>query len=304
MHLYFFLGVDPAPSEGGRSDDGAMVAAAAWPKYGASAGRDPDLLPDNAADWNWGVCRAQRLTFKEKLGVREWSGLIHQWHGAYSFAGIGLDPQGGGTFIERELIKDRQLLNGHERETKPIADVETSAGKIVRADFILHMLRPSNAGVKEVFQGPSQSGNHNDNLYGQGRLDLDNREIMFPPRTLWWLKEAREQMLAWSPEKRSTLKEIDAMREQLMAIEFETDSKGVAVMTRQNSRFWFSRKKKDLVLALLNARVAFRIWLKLGRRWAERNPEDGEGSLVWAGGGRAAPDMGDLVIEEMASLGG
>jgi hypothetical protein len=71
-HVYFFEGIDPAPSESHKSDDGALVVGCAQPR------RLPEkLLPDgqteplsdNAADWHFDFVYARRLTWKQKASV-------------------------------------------------------------------------------------------------------------------------------------------------------------------------------------------------------------------------------------------
>ena len=78
--VFFFEGIDPAPSEGHRSDHGAMVVSAATPRvwsYGdVPEGRTSDVvLPVNSGDWFFDPVYARVITHREKASARQWSAV-------------------------------------------------------------------------------------------------------------------------------------------------------------------------------------------------------------------------------------
>src|ERR1035441_9105425 len=119
-HVYFFEGIDPAPSESHKSDDGALVVGVATPRRPPDPGQAP---PEAAADWFFDFIYARRRTWKEKATARQWSGIIHQHHRRFRFERICMDPNGGGVLIKRELLATKQLVNAVETEVTPIGDL-------------------------------------------------------------------------------------------------------------------------------------------------------------------------------------
>jgi hypothetical protein len=78
--VFFFCGVDPAPSESHKSDDGAILATVATPRTAEGP------LPSAAEDWFFDFIYGRRLTWKQKATARQWSGILHNLHRLFRFS--------------------------------------------------------------------------------------------------------------------------------------------------------------------------------------------------------------------------
>lgn len=272
-HLQFFLGIDPAPSESQRSDDGALVGAAAWPKNLPEPGQP---LSTNEADWWFEYIYARRLTSKEKASARQWSGLIHQLHQAFRFAKIVMDPNGGGTLIKRELILPRQFFNGADRDVTPIADQKDGPTQTITGDFILHLWKRGDPGVEALWPGLPGDENLNDTLYSEMKEALDHGLVLMTPHKKDWLadKETREKLRAWVEERFWSLVNLSILQEQLKNIVVATHEDGTQIFSKRNARQFSALGKKDFVSAAMYCRMAFKMYVT-GDEWGGVTaPED------------------------------
>ena len=274
---FFFEGVDPAPSESHKSDDGALVIGVASPRSNAPA------LPEAAADWNFDFIYGRRLTWKQKATARQWAGIIHQHHRAFRFTRICMDPNGGGVLIKRELLATKQLLNGIETEVTPIADLVDGPRLVARADFILHLFKRGDPGVESLW--PELAGDDvlNDALYGTCKDALDHGLWALPPGVADWMIEHRPEVEKWPEERLWALKNLDALATQLTKIIVATKPDGTFAFTKRNARQFSSLGKKDFVSAAMYCYAAFLMWLQSGELRSATAPEDAVGFSGWSG---------------------
>lgn len=275
-HLHFFCGVDPAPSESQRSDDGGIVIACAQPRRLPAAG---EALSDNEADWWFDYVYARRLTAKEKASARQWSALLHRLHQQFRFEKIVMDPNQGGRYIQRELIQPHQLINSVESEVTPIADLKEGPTKVVRADFILHCWErgdPAIGGSDGLWPGLPGDDNLNDVLYSETKEALDHGLIGWPlPWEDWMGDPDRKALLRQWPEERLwSLKNLTVMQHQFKSVMVATREDGSQLFTKRGARQFSAVGKKDLVSAAMYARMAFKIWLRSEDWRTALNPED------------------------------
>ncbi len=259
--VFFFGGVDPAPSEGHRSDEGAIVVAAAVPKV---LPKDAEKLSENPADWHFEYVFARRLTKKHKASARQWSGILHKLHQAFRFERLVMDPNGGGTFVKRELILPQQTIDNVPVEVTPIADQDDGPALVVRGDFILHLFKRGDSGMESLW--PSFAGDDvlNDAMYSEVKEAVDHQGAAWPAPYREWMHEHRDQLKLWPESKTWALINLDAMVKQFGSVMVAMDPANPEkfLFTRRNARMFSAIGKKDLVSAGMFAYVAFRIWLK------------------------------------------
>lgn len=251
---FYFMGVDPAPSEGQKSDDGAIVILRGTPK-------DMDNISANYTDWHLDAVHARRVRKGAAgklsgLSAREWGGLTHRAHQNFKLAKICMDWNGGGNFIMRELKSNKTVIDGNERAVVPIVTREETS--VAVAHTILCMFKRGDADIEMVWEGLSGDDNLNDALYAEVKEALDLGAIAFPRPFGDW---PREEMEGWSEEKVWALKCLTILQEQLAGIQVATKEDGSWLTTRHGARQFSSTKKKDFVSALLYAYAAFRVWL-------------------------------------------
>lgn len=253
--IHVFLGIDPAPSEGQRSDDGALVSLAAWP-------RDLENPSPNYADWMLAPIQARRVR-KELRGrrtgysAREWAGMIHTQHDYFRYSKIGLDPNGGGTFVKRELASNRALIRGVETNVTPLVTPDDNT--VAVAHPILFMIKRGDTDIEMVW--PQMGGDDllNDALYSYTKEALDTSQFLFPKP---WHEWDREEMRFWPEERVWSLKCLTkVLPDQLEKIIVAVKEDGSWSTTKRGARQFSARGKKDFVSALLYAYAAFRVWL-------------------------------------------
>ena len=276
--ISFFGGIDPAPSESHKSDDGAIVVMAAEPRKIPE--RD-EPVSNNPADWLTAFVYARRLTSKQKASARQWSGIIHNLHNRFRFERIGMDPNGGGTLIKRELISPRQTINGIDTDVTPIGDQVDGPHLVARGDFILHMFKRGDPGVEALWPELPGDDNLNDALYSVSKDALDHSQWAWPMPIEEWIVERREIVETWPEEKLWALKNLDASTVQFKNIVVATKEDGTFLFTKRNARQFSAVGKKDFVSASMYAYAAFLMWLQ-SDDWRSRiAPEDASGFSGW-----------------------
>lgn len=281
-YLKFFCGCDPAPSEGENSDDGAIVAAAAWPKQMPAGDRD-FVLSNQWPDWHFAPVYARRLTSAERASAAQWSGLLHDLHRRFQFDRMVMDPNGGGTLVARAMVEPKQLINGLEVRCRPIGDQVRAPQQVSDGDFILHLWkRPDpkqpDPGILALYPEPMKGDDlFNQSLYGEWKTSLDQggSTILLPPPIDTLLATQRERVLGWDEERIWCAKNLTALVAQAQGVFTKMRADGETFETTRNgAKQYESTGKKDLVSATLYCWMAFLIWLALG----EFEREDGGGS--------------------------
>lgn len=271
---HYFLGVDTAPAQSSRADDGALVVLKAFPRAGL--GEQPGMSP---SDWTAAFVYAYRVRgetaremdegVKRAQTARHWSGLVHGLHRRFGFSGIMLDPGGGGQWVMAELNKGKQMLDGIETACRPIATMDDRT--VGEADYCLCLLRRRDPGVASLW--PMLAGDDNlvDAMHTAMQQGLETGGLVFPRA---FNDRPREETAAWPVELQWALKNLDAVRHQLQNMEIAMKDDGVTYdITRNGARKFFSSGKKDLAYAAIMAYVRFLVWLKMGE-WMMQGQED------------------------------
>jgi hypothetical protein len=281
-HVYFFEGIDPAPSESHKSDDGALIAGCAKPRR---LPEKDEPLSDNPADWYFDFIYGRRMTWKQKASARQWAGIIHQHHQRFRFERICMDPNGGGTLIKRELISTRQLINGVDTDVTPIGDQVDGPHLVGRGDFILHIFKRGDPGVEALWPELPGDDNLNDALYSVCKDAVDHGLWAWPMPIEEWLVERKDDVGQWPEERVWALKNLDAATVQMKNIVVATKEDGTFAFTKRNARQFSSIGKKDFVSASMYCYAAFLMWLR-SDDWRSRvAPEDANQFSGWGGSG-------------------
>jgi len=260
---HYFMGIDPAPAQGRKSDDAGLAVLRVRPRPGL-----PAPPTNNVADWLaefvWAYRVRGEVNARDDAGVwqaqrtRDMSGIVHKKHQHFKLEGIMMDTQGGGLQIWPELNKTKQLIDGTERECTPIASIaDTTAGN---AHFILTlftreqveslwpMLQP---GVDSLYTA----------MHHAFQEAVEHGEVGFP---LPFNERPRATTEPWDNEKEWALKNLDAARLQLMNVVAATLENGAWDLTRNGAKKFSAAGKKDLAYACIYAYVRFLLWLKMG----------------------------------------
>jgi hypothetical protein len=270
-------GIDPAPSESHKSDDGAIVLGLAEPRL---VGPE-DRLPDNPADWTFYFVYARRLTWVERASARQWSGILHSLHQRFRFERLVMDPNQGGTLIKRELILPRQTINGVETDVTPIGDQVDAPRLVARGDFILHLFKRGDPGIESLWPELPGDDNLNDALYSTCKEALDHGQWGWPALYETWKDERREELALWSEERVTALQELHRAAGQLQSIVVLTREDGTILFTKRNARQFSALGKKDLALASMYCYCAFLICLRSEDWRTARSAEDEKGFFGW-----------------------
>jgi hypothetical protein len=262
--VHYFEGIDAAPAQSKKADDGAKVVLRLRPRPGL--GRPPTSVnSDWLFEFVWGYrVRGERprpgqedeYYFAQRAG--DWSGLIHQKHQHFNFDGIMMDSQGGGQLIWPELNKTQQRINGVDRAVTPIATVDDSS--VGNAHLILCLFLREHCELVWPILNPGV-----DSLYTSAHNALrdmvQHAEVLFPKP---YNDRPGTETAGWAVEKKWALKMLDEVRRQLANVHVATKDTGEWDLTR-NGAFRFSAMgKKDLAYAALFALVRALIWLKAG----------------------------------------
>jgi hypothetical protein len=258
----YFLGVDSAPAQSTKADDGGLATLRLRPRPGlgrAPTSANADWLFE--AVWAYRV-RGQRVKpgeegahfYAQRTG--DWSGLIHLKHQHFRLDGIMMDSQGGGQLIWPELNKVMQRIDGVDRARTPITTEDDR--EVGHAHRILCMFLKKHCELVWPILGPTV-----DCLLTAAHQSLcdavRHAEILFPKP---FNDRPAAETAAWPLEQKWALKNLDAARHQMANIQVATKEDGDYLPTR-NGAFTFSASgRKDLAYALLYAYVRALIWLK------------------------------------------
>lgn len=274
--IFFFLGVDCAPSEAKNSDDSAFIINCAQPRVLPE--EEGAQLSPNPADWFCDFIYARRFTYKQKATTRQLSGAIHELHRRFRFERIMMDPQQGGIYVQRDLREAKQLINGVLTDCTPIADQVDGPTLVVRGDFILNMFRRSDPGVEAVWTGLRGEDNFIDAMYSQMKDDFEHALVGMPENIEDWLidPERKQEVLAWPEEKRWALQNLGRMAQQFQNVKvtMKADDEEIYFITKNGAKQFSALGKKDFVTAAMLSRLAFLSWLKSDDWRRSIAPED------------------------------
>lgn len=266
---FYFAGVDPAPAQGSKSDDGAVIIGRAMINKDSS--REGLRSFDNPADWIFDLIYARKV---RGASMRQWSGIIHDLHRRFSLTKIMLDqgPGGGGGLLRVELNKTRQLINGQEIECKPILTPEDTTAMV--GDFILSMFWHSDRSLQALWPDCSRGGDVvKDYAHSSFIAALTYGSIGIPPLNAVGSKQA-----TWPKEKNEALELISKLLpSQLSSIRVATINNGETLaLTARNARQFITSAHDDFVSAALMAYAGFLVWLKSSELWIAATKEDSD----------------------------
>lgn len=248
---YYFMGADPAPAQGEKSDSGGLVIIRAKRREGWEAYRK-----DSPEAWYVDAVYARRV---RNVSVRQWSGLMHSLNRRFSLVKIAMDPGGGGQWIKKELAETKQLIDGQEIEVTPIVSPDDVT--VADGNFSLMMVQRGDSGIESIWPGMQGDDVMVDRQHTVMQEALTHAWIGFPRRHG---EVPRDEMIGWGEELVWASKGLAETLNQFLAIGVKTKADGTLDLTKNVARRFSARGKKDFVSATLNAYTAFLVWLKNG----------------------------------------
>lgn len=250
--VHFFLGVDPAPAQGKKSDDGSMV--------GVRAVLLPGRSGDMTSDWQKDFVYARRLRNKD---ADDWAGIIHEKHADFGFDGIGIDLGGGGQWIGPALQRTRQKINGDWVTTKPILPLRTNAMEGQPLYFLLSrgedVLKEEGGLWHEELRNARGDDVLKDLANTLFQQQVQKCQVAFPAPEAEW---NREEIKDWPEERLWALKMLEQVGWQLTKMRVATNPDGTWKTTANRARQFYSEAgKDDFHDAARNALLAFEVWL-------------------------------------------
>lgn len=257
---YFnFVGVDPAPALGERSDDGVIVAANAWIKPSvalAASLRGEQAFSEEPSDWNF----AFRYAFRaRKHSVRQWSGKIHSVNDRFCPEMICMDYNGGGAHIGLELRSVKQLIEGSEVQRTPIA---SPSDAFADARYVLCMFKRGDPCIEAKWPRLAGDDLLNDAMHVAFQSAMEHSILLPVP---WDERPAgdREQLQReWPAEQVWSARMLSEGSAQLQSVVAATNEDGTWKTTARGARVFSSTGKKDIAYAMIYAYVGFLCWLK------------------------------------------
>lgn len=256
---YYFGGVDPAPALGERSDDGVIVLGRACVRsefalQQALEGSVP--FSPNPNDWHFEYVYAHRC---RRLSVRQWSGKIHQQQDLFSPEMWCMDYNGGGAHIGLELRQAKQLIEGVEVMTTPIAspleplaDARYNLSLFKRGDPVIESLWPRLSGDELLV----------DAMHVAFQTAMEH-VVAFPVPWDERPGEDRQRLGSeWNAEQVWSARLLTEGMKQLVSINVAMDEEGAWVTGRRGGRKFSATGKKDIAYAMIYAWVGFLAWLK------------------------------------------
>lgn len=278
-NVHYFLGCDPAPSEGHKSDDGALAVGRASPRV--LSGHDAWVPTENPADWYFDYVFAQRLSWLQKASARQWAGAIQMLHRAFGFTRIVLDPNHGGWYIKRELEHPRLPLNGIETDVTPIVTLDST--NVVQGHFILTIFKRGDPGIEALWEKLKGDDVLNDAMFSEMKLAIAYQQVAWPAKLEDWLDDM-PRLQSWAGIKRTALEQLTGpggMVDQYKSILAATNADGTWALTRNGARQFSAVGKKDFVSAGMMTYVGFRSWLRMGD-FTPTPAADAKGFMGWS----------------------
>ncbi|MCC7374271.1 MAG: hypothetical protein IT581_06430 [Verrucomicrobiales bacterium] len=256
---YHFMGIDPAPALGERSDDGVIVAARACVKpqiamVQALKGETP--FSEEPSDWNFEFIFGYRC---RKHSVRQWSGRIHDVNDRFAPEMICMDYNGGGAHIGLELRSAKQLINDADVQRVPIASPEEA---LPDARYVLCMFKRGDPCIEAKWPHLAGDDLLNDAMHVAFQSALEHSVLLPVP---WDERSSadRERLTAsWPAQQVWSARILSEGATQLASIVVAMNEDGTWQTTKRGARIFSSTGKKDIAYAMIYTYVGFLCWLK------------------------------------------
>lgn len=251
--VYFFGSADPAASQTPNADDGAITILRGIDRRPLEVAAE-EVATEDSIELDYVYARKIR-----SADVAQWSGLIHGLHRRFGFASLLVDAGGGGAFIQAELKKHEQLIDGVRQAVIPL--ITRDEDSVLDGLAILTMLRLRDSGIQAVW--PALPGDDVLKAYCHMEMKkaVDAGRIGRPKPTAMW---TRDEVEGWTEEERLTTSILDEGCEQLTKISVVTDAQGKQVFTVRGVRKFQSLGHDDVAMSMIYAYIAFMIWLRKG----------------------------------------
>lgn len=280
--IRYFGGVDPAPAQSARNDDGSIAILRARLISGgegmdASArrpyqGEETPRFSDSPSDYETSWCYLRRLRDADSS---QWSGIIHGLHRGFSLSKLLMDmgASGGGLYIKKDLAKPRQKIEGIETECTPIVALDEMA---IRGHFILHAFKRSDPGI-ELLCGKMAG---DDVLLDWAHTEM--RQAVMKGQTRWpkrYSECTQDELLRLGEENIWSLRNLEASLDQFQNIGVAmTEDKSSFDLTKNGARqFSAAKGRKDHQMSMMLAWIAFLIWLRFDGGAHTQSEEDATG---------------------------
>ncbi|HEY1171029.1 MAG TPA: hypothetical protein VGH19_06620 [Verrucomicrobiae bacterium] len=258
-HTFYFLGVDPAPAQGQKSDDGAMMILRARPKQVRLAPPtrlgEEVVYPREISGWDIAPIWAKKV---RSARADEWSGIIHKEHKSWRFTKIMMDYGGGGQWVWPHLKAIDQLIDGQKVECRPIATVYDHDVQSSIADLVLLMCYRGDVELRRKW--PELSGDDNlvDVLHGQLRDAMLLEQLPLIAEKKEWDESELKKL---TPPQLELLETLGILLDEFGLVVVATDEEGNYITTSRGAKQYSTKDKKDFVSALYMALGGFSIWL-------------------------------------------
>ena len=247
---YYFLGADPAPAQTTKADDGALVVLRATPKG--------DVESEDIRDWNLDWVWAYRV---RKADAAQWGAIMHRKDRSFKFAGIMMDPGGGGQWVRMELKKGMQNISGNPTPVIPIACPEDEAEMPSQGNFVLSMFRMMDPAIQKMW-GDMQLVNL-DGLYDKVHSEFQEAWMLGMFGLPTPIKDMpKSEVSGWSIEKVAALDLIETMAKQITSINVKTDELGGTKFSKNGAKQFICKGRKDFAYAGMYAFAKFMAWLR------------------------------------------
>ena len=270
--IRYFEGVDPAPAQSARNDDGAIAILRARPLIRPESG-----YSDSPGDYDLSWAKLRRLRDADSS---EWSGLMHESHRAFVLAKILMDmgAAGGGLFVKKDLAKPRQKINGVEGvECTPILSLEDMG---VRGHFILHAFKRKDPGIERLWGQMAGDDVLLDTAHVEMRSAVQRALPKWPKRYTEW---TQEELLNMGEENIWSLRNLDTALDQFgnIGVAMSEDRQSYDLTKNGARQFHAAKGKKDFQMAMMLAWIAFLIWLRYDAGALTQKEEDM--GMIWGG---------------------
>jgi len=271
----------------------ALSALAAFASVAATACELPPGTRDGFGVWRhegrvWRIwpCWASQVRGRT---VGEISGMIHRAHQRFAFSRIVFDPGGGGLWVQKELWKPEQLIDGMVRRVTGLCTPETAHEYPQAQPIVLRFAR----GAPELMPVWEEARFIQSD---EGIIESIHRTMqgMFASGGYLWPADADDrpnsELAAMDPETREALRYLEIARNQFATIATIvgrnklSGSDAEPLLTKRGFlRFdTAGKKKKDLAYATIYS-VAGMLSLLKDPEFLEADGPDGGMSLVAVG---------------------